>query len=106
MQASFRHAAGQADSNQLVWNQTSEWEKVKINFSKVHFFSCFKLQQKQNLFQKYFWEIFLIEGVPKQGEKSSCLVLGKIKVREETNIIFFCYTSYLKVFPNSYQEQV
>ena len=61
MQASCKHAAGQAEIEPLVWNHTSARKKCEIRFSKVHYvLFCLKQQLKQNLFLKAHWENFKI----------------------------------------------
>ena len=61
-------------------------------------------------------ERFLVKlynrGCNKAGEKYlyvkkqhfSMLCFGKNEIKSGQNIIFFCYTSYLKVLPLSFQE--
>ena len=88
LQESCRHAAGQAEIQPLVGNQTSTREKInKMFFSKVHyFFCCWKLQQKQSLILKAFWGNFKIGGVTKKKKISSCkFFFFHIRSREKWN---------------------
>ena len=50
MQATYKHAAGQAEIEPLVWNHTSARKKCEIRFSKVHYvFFCLKQQLKKTV---------------------------------------------------------
>ena len=115
LQASFRHTAGQAEIHPLVWNQTSAREKTKQNkIVKSALLFLFKATTKTTPVHESLLGELYNRGCNKakkkyfQEEKNifPSYVLGKMKLRVETNIIFFCYTCYLQVLPKSFQEQV
>ena len=94
-------------------NNTTAREKFETFFSKVHYFFSLEQHQKQNMILLAHWENFKIGGV-KRWKKNIhvnkivflCNYLGKMKLGVEKNVIFFCYTSYLKVLAMSFQEEV
>ena len=119
------HVAGllQAKQKSNHWCEIKPVQEKNLKyfiFKSALLFFCLKLQPKQNLSLKGHWENLKIGGVTKQTKINFMnkrmfflffvfffmLCLGENEIKGRKKYIFFCYTSYLKVFPVSFQEQV